>query len=145
MEQVHTDQRASIAVPSAPQVGPALVCFQCHWGSGQTPSFLQVPAPQERSVYPHPYPHLQDIEEKGGRVSEISRWTPGRNICIQLGPYRSDAHPHLRLRAGDADRQGVGLVQQGQKAWAGSSRGAQAAKSQSSGGATCHLEGCPSS
>lgn len=39
----------------------------------------------------------------------------------------------MRLRAGDADRQGVGLVQQGQKAWAGSSRGAQAAKSQSSG------------
>lgn len=70
MEQVHTDQRASIAVPSAPQVGPALVCFQCHWGSGQTPSFLQVPAPQEEVSIPTPTLICKTLRRREGEFQK---------------------------------------------------------------------------
>lgn len=82
---------------------------------------------------PTPQSHLQDIEERGRRVSEIARWTPGGAFTSRPDLAAQNPHPHLRLRAGDANCHGLGLVQQGQKAWAGSSRGAEAAKSQASG------------
>lgn len=134
-----TQTNGSTAVPCCSSGRPCPSVFPVPLGKLTDSKLSSVPCPpppRAKCLSP-PLPRsagLQDIEEKGGQVSETSRWTPGRDICIQTGPCGSDAHPHLRLRAGDADRQGIELVQQGQKAWAGSSRGAEAAKSQSSGG-----------
>lgn len=92
--------------PTAPPAGFALG----EWADSKLPT---VPVLQERSIFSHF--HLQNLGEMGGRVPETTPWTPGRGICFQTRPLRSDAHPPLRLRAGDAHRHGVGRVQQGKR------------------------------